>query len=244
MNNADHRRSALVTGGSAGIGRAVVERLAAEGHQVLNLDRDPLPDAPSGVETVQVDFADPEGAERVLADLTTARSFGVVVANVGQCINASLADTTVADARRLADVNLVSAILAARAALPGMQRHRWGRIVGLASRAALGKPMRTAYAATKAGMVGLIRTWALELAEYGITCNAVAPGPIATELFRANNPPDAPHTRRLIEGIPVGRLGEPEDVARAVSFFVAEEAGFITGQTLFVCGGTSVGAAF
>ncbi|MBB4285181.1 SDR family oxidoreductase [Roseospira goensis] len=238
----DLARQALVTGGSAGIGRAIVDRLAADGYRVLNLDRDPVPDPPPGVETVAVDFADPAAAEAVLAEVTATRSFGLLVANVGQCINASLDETAWTDLRRLADVNLNSAILAARATVPAMRQAGSGRIVGIASRAALGKPNRTAYAATKAGMIGLVRTWAQELAPHGITCNAVAPGPIATALFRASNPPDAPQTRRLMEAIPLGRLGEPAEVARAVAFFAAPEAGFITGQTLYVCGGASLGA--
>ncbi|WP_119166629.1 SDR family NAD(P)-dependent oxidoreductase [Algihabitans albus] len=240
----EHRKTALVTGGSAGIGRAIVEGLAAEGYRVLNLDRDAWPNALPSVTTHRVDFAEPEAVEAALRKLTTDRSFGVVVANVGQCINASLAETRWQDMRHLADVNLNSAILVARAALPAMRRHGYGRIVGLASRAALGKPNRTAYAATKAGMIGLIRTWAQELAPDGITCNAVAPGPIETELFRANNPAEAPQTRKIVDSIPLGRLGSPEDVARAAVFFAAPEAGFVTGQTLFVCGGASLGSLF
>ncbi len=237
-----HRATALVTGGSAGIGRAIVDRLAAEGCRVVTLDRAPLADPPAGVEGHQVDFADPAAAEALLAELAARHSFGIVVANVGQCINASLAETRWQDMARLAEVNLTSAILAAQAALPAMRRHGYGRIVGIASRAALGKPNRTAYAATKAGMIGLIRTWAQELARDGITCNAVAPGPIETELFRTNNPPGAPQTVKIVESIPVGRMGSPAEVARAVAFFAAPEAGFVTGQTLFVCGGASLGA--
>ena len=92
-------------------------------------------------------------------------------------------------------------------------------------------------------MLGLTRTWALELASDGITVNAVAPGPIGTEMFEAHNPPAAPATRALIEQIPVGRIGRPEEVAAAIAFFLSEEAGFVTGQTLYVCGGLSVGRA-
>ena len=240
----EHRRTALVTGASAGIGRAIAQQLVAEGYSVVNLDRDAWPDAPSGIATYRVDFAKPEAVEAILQDLTAKTSFGVAVANVGQCINASLTETRWQDMRHLTDVNLNSAILVARAVLPAMRRQSYGRIVGLASRAALGKPNRTAYAATKAGMIGLIRTWAQELAPDGITCNAVAPGPIETELFRVNNPADAPQTRKIVGSIPLGRLGSPAEVARAVGFFAAPEAGFITGQTLFVCGGASLGSLF
>jgi NAD(P)-dependent dehydrogenase (short-subunit alcohol dehydrogenase family) len=90
----------------------------------------------------------------------------------------------------------------------------------------------------------LTRTWALELARDGITVNAVAPGPIATEMFDAHNPPTSPETQALIEQIPVGRIGRAEEVAAAIAFFLREEAGYITGQTLYVCGGLSVGRAW
>jgi NAD(P)-dependent dehydrogenase (short-subunit alcohol dehydrogenase family) len=106
-----------------------------------------------------------------------------------------------------------------------------------------GSGNRTAYAATKAAMVGLARTWALELAVHGITTNVVAPGPIAeTQLFHEIIPADSPKIPAIIQSIPVGRLGQPEDIARAILFFASEDAGCVTGQTLFVCGGTSVGS--
>jgi 3-oxoacyl-[acyl-carrier protein] reductase len=113
----------------------------------------------------------------------------------------------------------------------------------VSTRAVLGLANRTVYSATKAGMLGLARTWALELGAHGITVNVVAPGPIeATEMFHEIIPVDSPKLPRIVDAIPVKRLGRPEDVARAVLFFVAPEAGFVTGQTLFVCGGTSVGS--
>ncbi|OYZ90272.1 MAG: short-chain dehydrogenase, partial [Rhizobiales bacterium 17-65-6] len=99
----------------------------------------------------------------------------------------------------------------------------------------------SAYAASKAGLLGLTRTWALELGRDGITVNAIAPGPIATPLFTAANPPDAPRTRAIIDAVPVGRMGTAEDVAEGVGFFLSDGAGFITGQTLAVCGGITVG---
>jgi 3-oxoacyl-[acyl-carrier protein] reductase len=113
----------------------------------------------------------------------------------------------------------------------------------ISSRAVLGLANRTVYSATKAAMLGMARTWALELGADGITANVIAPGPIeATEVFHDIIPKDSPKIPTIIGSIPVKRLGRPEDVARAVMFFVAPEAGFVTGQTLFVCGGTSVGS--
>src|ERR1700686_1710790 len=107
-----------------------------------------------------------------------------------------------------------------------MKRARYGRIVLSSSRAALGLARRTAYSATKAGMLGLARTWALELGAHGITVNVVAPGPVeATEMFHEVIPVDSPKLSRVVDSIPVKRLGRPEDVARAVLFFIAPEAG-------------------
>ena len=124
-----------------------------------------------------------------------------------------------------------------------MKQARCGRIVNISSRAALGKELRTVYAATKAGLHGLTKTWALELAPHQITVNAIGPGPIGTELFHAANPPDSPRTQAILEGIPLHRLGAPADIAHAVSFFLDERASFITGQVIYVCGGLTVGRA-
>jgi NAD(P)-dependent dehydrogenase (short-subunit alcohol dehydrogenase family) len=118
----------------------------------------------------------------------------------------------------------------------------FGRIVNMASRAALGKELRTAYAASKAGLIGATRVWALELGAHGITVNALGPGPIATELFNRANPPGDPRTRAIVESVPVKRVGTPEDVAHAAGF-LDERAGFVTGQVLYVCGGLTVGTA-
>jgi NAD(P)-dependent dehydrogenase (short-subunit alcohol dehydrogenase family) len=124
-----------------------------------------------------------------------------------------------------------------------MRAQAFGRIVLLSSRGALGLATRSAYSATKAGMIGMARTWALELAPAGITVNVVAPGPIrGTEMFHAVVPAESERERKLAEAIPVRRLGTPEDVARAVDFFVDPGNSFVTGQVLYVCGGASVGS--
>jgi len=122
-----------------------------------------------------------------------------------------------------------------------MKAANYGRVVLVSSRAVLGLPTRTSYSATKAGMLGMARTWALELAPSGITVNVVAPGPVRTANFHSVIPEGSPQVEKVAQAIPVKRLGEVEDVARAILFFAAKEAGFITGQVLYVCGGTSVG---
>ncbi|MGK7864047.1 SDR family oxidoreductase [Falsiroseomonas sp. E2-1-a4] len=233
----------LVTGGSGGIGRAIAQRAAEAGWRVVNLDLRP-PEAPLPVEDFfECDFADLAATRAVLAQVAERHAPTRLVNNVGVVKPASLAETSVEDLATVMEVNLRSAVLSAQTLLPAMRAAGFGRIVNIASRAALGKELRTAYGASKAGLIGLARTWALELAADGITVNAIGPGPIATELFKRANPDNSPRTRAIIEGVPVKRLGTPEDVANGVQFFLDGRSGFVTGQVLYVCGGLTVGLA-
>eukprot|EP01037_Dinobryon_pediforme_P002901 gene2900-2942_t len=125
-------------------------------------------------------------------------------------------------------------MLLVQAFLPTLRASGQGRIVNMSSRAALGKGERIVYSATKAGMIGMTRTLAMELGRDGITVNAIGPGPIATELFRQSNPKGAPQTQRILNSIAVGRMGTPDDVARAALFFLSPDNGFVTGQVLYV----------
>jgi 3-oxoacyl-[acyl-carrier protein] reductase len=236
----DWRRVAIVTGGSNGIGATIVRQLAGRGMRVVNLDRAPQPDG-MPADFHQVDLLDEAATHAVLAAVTAGNPVGWLVNNAGIALPATLEDTSMDDFQRVIAVNLRAAILCAQAVLPGMRAAGHGRIVNITSRAALGKELRTAYSAAKAGLIGLTRTWALELAPFGITVNAVGPGPIETELFKSANPAESERTQALIRAVPLQRLGKPEDIAHAVGFFLSDEASFITGQTLFVCGGLSIG---
>jgi NAD(P)-dependent dehydrogenase (short-subunit alcohol dehydrogenase family) len=151
-----------------------------------------------------------------------------------------LEGTTTGDMDLVYAVNMRAPMICTRHLLNSMQTAGYGRIVNIASRAHLGKTHRTSYAGTKGALVSMTRVWAIELAKSGITCNAVAPGPVRTELFETANPPDMPRTQQIIDAIPVGRIGESEDIANAVSFFADPRAGFVTGQVLYVCGGTTL----
>lgn len=234
--------AAIVTGGSRGIGAAIVERLARRGIPVVNIDRAP-PAPGSPADHVAVDLTDVDATRDALHAIVSARPVLWLVNNAGIAPPAALEDTTLEDFDRVVAVNLRAVMLAAQAVVPGMKAAGRGRIVTISSRVALGKELRTAYAATKAGVIGFTRTWALELAPHGITVNAVGPGPIETELFRSANPHNSPRTQAIIRGVPVRRLGQPEDIAHAVDFFLSEGAGFVTGQVLYVCGGMTVGVA-
>ena len=231
--------TALVTGGSAGIGRAVAERLLAAGYQVISLDLQP---SPLRVKHVQIDLTDIEGTRQAAAEIARDHAVTTLVHNAGAIRPALLQDVQLEDLAALANLHLAAAVILTQAALPAMKQASYGRIVFVSSRAVLGVPTRTAYAATKAGIVGMARTWALELASSGITVNVVAPGPIRTANFHGIVPEGSPQVERIAQAIPVKRLGEPGDVARAVMFFADREAGFVTGQLLYVCGGASVGA--
>lgn len=232
----------LVTGASRGIGRAVAERLARDGHRVINLSRSkPKGEFPG--ESHAVDLGDPEAAKRVLAEVAAKQPVDNLVNNAAVALMAPIESLPMADLDRMLDLNLRAAILAAQAVLPGMRKRRKGRIVNIASRAQLGKPGRSGYGATKAALVSITRTWALELAREGINVNAIAPGPIATELFTDTNPPGAPSTKAFLAAVPMGRMGTPEEVAGAVAFLLGPDSSYVTGQTLYVCGGLSIGSA-
>lgn len=141
------------------------------------------------------------------------------------------------------DLNVRPALVLTQALLPAMRKARFGRIVNITSLVTRGLAYRSSYAAAKAALESLTRTMAVELATEGITANAVAPGPTETELFRASNPPGSDGEKRYVRGVPMKRVGRPEEIAAAIAFLAGERAGFITGQTLFVDGGASLGSA-
>jgi NAD(P)-dependent dehydrogenase (short-subunit alcohol dehydrogenase family) len=234
--------AALVTGGSAGIGRAIAKRLLDEGHEVVSLDVQPSGLAHAKLKHVHVDLSDAKATRQAAAEIVRDHAITTVVHNAGLIHPALLGELKLEDFNALVNVHLTSAISLVQAALPTMKSARFGRVVLISSRAVLGLATRTSYSATKAGMLGMARTWALELAPHGITVNVVAPGPIQTANFHSIVPEGSPQVEHVIQTIPVKRLGQPDDVARAVMFFADRDAGFVTGQVLYVCGGTSVGS--
>jgi len=234
-------RSVLVTGGSGGIGRAIIERCIEDGYAIINLDRVAPKSLLKSETHYQVDLTDAQATRDILKRITRDHNVLRVINNAGFIRPGTLEDATLEDFEAVCALNLRAPMLVAQGLQPFMQAARFGRIINISSRAALGKELRTVYSATKAGLLGMTRTWALELAPYGVTVNAIGPGPIATELFVSGNPPDSPKTKKILESIPVKRMGEPEDIAHAVASLLDDRAGLITGQVLYVCGGMTVG---
>jgi 2-hydroxycyclohexanecarboxyl-CoA dehydrogenase len=235
-------RSALVTGGAKGIGEAIVRRLAAEGAQVWIGDIDTngaeRVAAETGAEAVRLDVTDPESAR---AAVETAGRLDVLVNNAGMDEFGFFTDTDPEMWERVIAVNLKGVLACTGAVLPGMQEAGYGRIVSVASEAGrVGSKGSAVYSAAKGGVIAFMKTIARENARFGITANAIAPGPIETPLLkRAKELGEL--GERIIEtmkrGTQLRRLGQPEEVAAAVAFLASEEASYVTGETLGVSGG-------
>jgi NAD(P)-dependent dehydrogenase (short-subunit alcohol dehydrogenase family) len=236
------RNTAIVTGASGGIGRAIAEAMLEAGHHVVSLDRRKPDWSHAKLEPVLVDLFDPKATADAAKDVAARHAVSHVVHNAGIIRPNLIEQVTAEDIAALSQLHLGAALTLVQAALPGMKERHFGRIILIASRAALGAATRTAYSATKSGMFGMARTWALETAAHGITVNVVAPGPVETDMFHEVIPRGSPKVDQLARSIPVGRIGRPDDVARAVMFFAAKDSDFITGQALYVCGGASIGS--
>ncbi len=238
-----HTLKVLVTGASRGIGRSICERLDTEGYELVGIARSRPADWPKHITFHEADLSDHEAVKETLVRLVQTGPFYGLVNNVGFVPTGTLESVDALDLQRSVALNIEVSILCAQAVLPGMRSLGQGRIVNISSRAALGKHGRTLYSMAKAGLIGMTRTWALELAADGITVNAIAPGPIATDFFQSANNENANSTRKLLAGIPVGRVGQPQDVAHAAAYFIDPRCSFVTGQTHYVCGGITIGAA-
>ncbi|MGO3124987.1 MAG: SDR family oxidoreductase [Advenella sp.] len=238
----ENPRTVLITGASRGIGLALAERADRDGHTVIGLARS----APEGAfpgKFYCADLADARTTAETLTQICAENEVDSIVNNAGLTTNSTVQDTSIEELDRILAINVRAPLQCVQACLPSLIRSQRGAVINISSRAALGMPRRSAYAAAKSGLIGYTRTWALELGKHGITVNAIAPGPIGTALFHSNNPMTEEETLALQNRIPLRRLGEPNDIAGPIAFLLSNDARFMTGQVLYVCGGLSIGAA-
>jgi 3-oxoacyl-[acyl-carrier protein] reductase len=214
---------ALVTGGSRGLGAAIARELERRGMEVLAPPR------------AQLDLADPASIESFIRAHASAR-IDVLVNNAGINHIRPLEKLAPAEWQQMLQVNLTAALALTQGFTPGMRAQRWGRIVNVSSIFSLvARSSRAAYAATKAGLNGLTRTCAVELAPDNILVNAICPGYVETEMTRRNNPPE--ELEKIKATIPLGRLAQPEEIAHVAGFLCSEENSYCTGQMIVADGG-------
>ena len=226
--------TAVITGGNKGIGADLARVMQQRGWHVISIARNPA--GTMGIEEVEADLTDPKAVAQAAADIASRHQVTHLVNNAGIILPNLLEEAKVEDMQVLTQLHLGAPLQLLQAFLPAMKERHFGRVMFNGSRAALGAKTRTAYSASKAGIIGMARTWALELAGHGITVNVVAPGPVLTDNFWGIIPKGSNAEADL-----AARLGTPEDITRAFMFFAEPEAGFVTGQTLYVCGGASIG---
>lgn len=248
------KRVAIVTGGGQGIGRAISEGLAADGFHVAVIDRDEataaqvvksLDEKGLAASVHQVDVTDSARVAAVVEDITsTVGPIQVLVNNAGFDEHLLFVDTDEEFWDRIIDVNFKSTLRFVRAVLPGMIECKSGRIVNIGSDAGrVGSSMEAVYSGAKGGTIAFTKTIAREAARAGVTANTVCPGPTKTPAMDAvleQQESAEKIMQSMVRAVPMRRLGEPSDIAAAVSFFAGDSAGFITGQTLSVSGGLTM----
>jgi NAD(P)-dependent dehydrogenase (short-subunit alcohol dehydrogenase family) len=232
--------AAVVTGASAGIGEAVARRLLDRGLTVVTLQRSPPRLKHPDLHYFQADLTDLEHTTTLAARIAADFPVRYLVNNAGANRPALLEKATIDDFQYVTAITLGAAMILQQAFVPGMRAAKFGRIVNISSRAIMGKSQRTVYASAKAGLIGMTNTVAVEVGGDGITVNAIVPGPVASDLFNNGHPEGSAKRKAVIDSILVKRVGTPDDIARAVLFLLDPENGYITGQALYVCGGTSV----
>jgi 3-oxoacyl-[acyl-carrier protein] reductase len=244
-------RVAIVTGAARGIGAAIAHRLASDGLSIGVVDLDEQGSARTAKEIIEyggraipigADVADERDASSAVQQtVAELGAVNVLINSAGIIRDNLIFKMSVSDWDSVMDVHLRGAFLMTRAAQTHMTQARWGRIVNISSISALGNRGQANYATAKAGLIGFTKTLALELGKFGVTANAIAPGFVETEMTQATAARQGINYEDwkmgIARDIPLGRIGQPEDVAAVASFLCREEAGYVSGQVIFVNGG-------
>ena len=232
------KKSILITGASKGIGLASAYSLNSLGWSVIGIARSAPADFPG--EFIECDLSMEDCLATLVADVKKRPNVLGIVNNLGMARHESFGEVNYVDFQSLFQFNLRPALALTQAVLPSMITANFGRVINISSLVTKGYPFRTSYAAAKSALDSLTKTIAIEYAGHGITSNSIAPGPTETELFRDNNPSGSEAEARYLSNIPMGKFAKPEEIAAGVAFLASDNAGFITGQTIFIDGGASL----
>jgi len=231
-------KTVIITGANRGIGLAAAN-LIKKKYNIIGVARKKIKKFPG--KFIECDLSNSLEVENLIRNIKKTNQIYGLINNAGASFGESTTELSLETFDKSYNLNLRAAVQLSKGFLDQMIKNKIGRIINISSRAALGRENRTSYSAAKAGLYGFTRTWALELAKKNITINIVSPGPIQTELQRKNNNQSMQYKKKFLAQNPMGRFGKPEEVAFAIDFFLSEKSSFITGQTLYVCGGMSVG---
>jgi len=230
-------KNVIITGANRGIGLATA-KLIKKQFNVIGVARKKIKNFPG--KFFECDLLKSKEIDDFIKDVKKNNQIYGLINNAGASFGESANKLELDNFDSSFNLNLRAAVHLSKGFLDQMIKNKVGRIINVSSRAALGRENRTSYSAAKAGLYGFTRTWALELAKKNITINIVSPGPIQTELQKNNNNQSYTYKKKFMSQNPMGRFGRPEEVAFAINFFLSEKASYITGKSLYVCGGMSV----